>query len=375
MDYELGNCRPDELFDLVKLTNRIFRAARPGNMGEEYPLVFEAPNAENLLVARKDGHIVAHVGLCIRDASILGASLRVVSIGAVGTDPDHRGHGIASRLMGLARERAREAGASLMLISGERGLYKRLGYVQVGAFQSYIVPAGELEPGLTATPFTPDDLPALVRLYQSEPVRFLRPAEDWNKLLAASMLMNQPADMLVIRRGNAIVAYAGVQRPRPNTLAVRGPARVRECAGSRSALAGALPSIAREYGCPAAEVIAWPADAEWRSQALDRGWEWTPVPFPGTVGVIDAARFLAAVNPLLEERSGSDLSVTPHGEGARLQAGDETALLENFSQLTALIFGGETDDAHAQPELPPAIREAADQALPVPLLWYGYNYV
>ena len=46
MEYDIGHCRPDELFDLVDLANRVFRAGRPGDMGSEYPLVFEAPNAE-----------------------------------------------------------------------------------------------------------------------------------------------------------------------------------------------------------------------------------------------------------------------------------------------------------------------------------------
>ncbi len=375
MSYEYGTCRPEELYDLVELANRVFRAQRPGNMGEEYPLVFEAPNAENLLVARDNGRIVGHVGLCIRDASLLGARLRVSSIGAVATDPEHRGQGIASRLMELARERSRESRASLMLISGTRGLYQRLGYVQVGTFLSYLVPAGDPEPGVSATPFEADDLPAIVRLYQSEPVRFFRPVEDWHKLVAASMLMNQPADLLVIRRGNAIVAYAGVQRPGASGLGLRGPARVREVAGSRSALAAALPGIAREYGCSGSEVVTWASDAEWRSQALARGWEWAPLPFPGRVGIIDSQRFLTAVRPLLEERASGELVVTAQGEGVRLEAGGDSVLVERPGALTALLFGGETEEAHAVPFLPERLRAAVDVVLPVPLLWYGYNYV
>ncbi|HEU4753880.1 MAG TPA: GNAT family N-acetyltransferase, partial [Armatimonadota bacterium] len=106
MTYDLGPSRPEELFDLVDLANRVFRAGRPGDMGSEYPLVFEAPNAEHLFVARGDGRVVSHVGVCLRDAAILGARVRVASIGAVATDPDHRGHGLASRLMDMARAHA-----------------------------------------------------------------------------------------------------------------------------------------------------------------------------------------------------------------------------------------------------------------------------
>src|SRR5437588_11057815 len=104
MDYEFGHCRTEELVELLELANRVFRRGAPGDMGEEYPLVFEAPNVENLRVARHGESLVGHVGLCIRDAAILGARLRVASVGAVATDPEHRGHGIASRQMADARQ-------------------------------------------------------------------------------------------------------------------------------------------------------------------------------------------------------------------------------------------------------------------------------
>jgi GNAT superfamily N-acetyltransferase len=371
MAYELGRCRPEELYDLVDLANRVFRAQRPGDMGAEYPLVFELPNVEHLLVARHEGRIVSHVGICLRDAAILGAPLTVASIGAVATDPDHRGAGLATALMEDARRHAVERGASLMLISGGRGLYHRLGYVEVGSFLKYTLPAGPPAPEFGVAPFHPDDLGAVVSLYQAEPVRFIRPVEDWHKLVAASMLMNQPADLLVIRHRNAIVAYAGAQRP----VAGNAAARVREFAGSRSAIAAALPGIAAQYGVETADVITWRADAEWRSQAMLRGWSWNQVSFAGTLGIIHPAAFLTAIGPLLRERVGEELRIEPEGEGAVLEAGGETARLETMGQLTALVFGGDTEEAHALPELPPRVRALADAAFPLPLLWYGYNYV
>jgi predicted N-acetyltransferase YhbS len=374
-DYEIGPCRADELYDLVDLANRVFRAGRPGDMSAEYPLVFELPNVEHLMVARSGGRVVSHAGICLRDASILGAPVRVSSIGAVATDPEHRGKGLASRLMAEARRHSVERGASLMLISGGRGMYHRLGYVEVGAFLRYTVPAGPPDPNYQVSEFHRDDLPAVVSLYQSEPVRFIRPVEDWHKLVAASMLMNQPADLLVVRHGNAIVAYAGVQRPSPGAKSADAAARVREMAGSRGALAAALPGVARQYGVHAADVVTWRADAEWRAQALTRGWNWSQVPFAGTLGIIDPTRFLAAVRPLLEERVGAELRIEAEGEGARLSAGEESVVLSSMAELTALVFGGDTEEAHAIPELPPAVRAAADRAFPLPLLWYGYNYV
>ena len=374
MDYEFGHCAAGELGDLVALTNRVFRARRPGDMGEEYPLVFEPHNLENLRVARHDGRIVAHVGICLRNATVLGAPLRVASIGAVATDPDHRGHGLASRLMTDAREHAVRDGASLMLISGLRGLYHRLGYVQVGDFRRFEIPAGEPDPQVTVDLLDDPDLPAVVRLHQQEPVRFLRPLDDWHKLLAAGVLMNHAADLLVLREGGRIAAYAGVQRPDDPANAEK-PLLVKEIAGSRSALARALPGIAARYGTPAVELITSGADDAWSALTAERCWTGDATPFPGTLGIIDVARFVQTIQPLLAERCGDDLRLEPEGEGVRLSAGGESTVLSSPSHVTALVFGGETEEALAVPELPAAIAAAVARAFPWPLLWYGYNYV
>lgn len=373
MSYEFGHCRVEELPELITLTNRVFRTTRPGDMGAEYPLVFDERNVENLLLVRVAGRIVAHVGICLRDASLLGAAIRVASIGAVATDPAHRGHGIASQLMANAREQAVRSGASLMLISGLRGLYHRLGYVQVGEFRAYTVPAGSPNPELTVDLMKEADLPSFVRLHQAEPVRFFRTLDDWQRLLSAGMLMNQPADLWLLREGDIPVAYAGVQRPY-QPLDPTKPVLIKEFGGSRAALAQALPGIASRYGGSAVEFIASACDSTWSGAATSRGWTGVPRPFPGTLGIIDVPRFLSAIRPLLAERAGS-LRIVPEGNGARLEAAGESVLLQDSSQLTALLFGGETEEARAFPSLSPAVREVVNATLPLPLLWYGYNYV
>ena len=373
MDYEVGPCLLEQLPALVELANRVFRSGQPGDMGAEYPLVFDPGNVENLRVARVGGRVVSHVGICFRDASLLGASIRVASIGAVATDPEHRGSGLASRLMADARRHAMERGASLMLISGGRGLYHRLGYVDVGVFEDWRAPAGEPDPEYSAEPHYGGDLADVVRLHQAEPVRFHRPLDDWRRILAAGMLMNQPSDLVVIRRGDAAAAYAGVQRPKATDS--DAPVRVREIAGSREAIAAALPGIGRRYGAPSGSVIVSGSDTAWSIAAAARGWASTPAGFPGTLGIIDADRFLTAIAPLVEERVGPALRMDAAGDGARLRSGGETVELRTVGELTALVFGGETDEARAVPPPPPAIRAACEVAFPLPLLWYGYNYV
>jgi len=234
-------CRPEELPELVRLANEVFRP-RGGNMQAEYPLVFQPENCPNLRVVDVDGRLVSHVGLSIRDAFIDGVSLRVASVGAVCTAEDQRGQGFASALMADAAEYSRAQGAQLMLISGGRGLYHRLGYVTVGEFRRVVVQADDARStegadGVTVSPFQPADMDAVMAIHRNERVRFVRPAADWERLLQAGMLMNRVATLLVARQDGEPVAYLSfsirrgtrrdgrVRRGPSKSVAPAGPSR------------------------------------------------------------------------------------------------------------------------------------------------------
>src|SRR5438128_4030026 len=105
MPIETRACRLEERDALLALVNRVFNEG--GDMGAAFPLLFGPDNIEGLRVVPGDQGPVAHAGVCIRPAVILGARLKVASIGAVCTDPGHRGRGLASALMADARRSAR----------------------------------------------------------------------------------------------------------------------------------------------------------------------------------------------------------------------------------------------------------------------------
>lgn len=375
MTYELGTCRPDELGALVDLCNLVFRSRRPGNMGAEYPLVFDAGNLQQLRVARLGRQLVAHVGICIRDASILGARVRVASIGAVATHPDHRGHGLASALMEDARAHSVANGCSLMLISGGRGLYHRLGYVEVGSFLEARTASGVRADGVELRPYVSDDLNTIIALHQQEPVRFLRSRGDWEKVLAAGMLMNQHADLYTIRTGGVTCAYLAAQRPVADPEGSVPAVRVQEFAGSRAGIAAVLAELAARYGSPGARLFFRADDAPLSAECRVRGMEFIRTAFPGTLAVLDPVRFLGAMGPILEERASAPVSIQPLGEGLRVSLDGERMTLNTRGEASAFLFGGDTEEAGAIPEPPPGIFAALQGVLPIPLPWYGYNYV
>lgn len=357
-------CPTELLPSLRQLANAVFRA-EGGDMFREYPLVFDPQRPENMRVIVDGGRVVSHVGVCLRDASILGASLRVASIGAVSTLPQHRGLGYASALMQDAIERSREWGAQLMLISGGRGLYRRIGAIGSAQTERYELQPPEPGPDLALRRAAPADVALLARLYQREPVRFLRPTEDWEVLLRAEMLMNEPADCWLVLEDGEPEAYVAVQRPSP-----RRPPTVMEYAGSREAVWGALGLVAREYLARRLSLTLMPSDAALRAPLRRMGLQPRIEGFPGTVLVLDAAALLDRLSGLWSERVGAShlasLLVDADRDSITVRREGGTVRLTG-AEVTVAFFGpepGREPQVSPVPELPP-----------LPMLWYGYNYV
>jgi len=335
LSHTIRSCRADELPQLGALANSIFRARRPGDMVTEYPLLFAEENLEQLRVISVDGQIVAHVGILLRDILILGCRARTAAIGSVCTHPDFRGHGLASKLMADARQHAIDHGASLMLISGTRGLYRRLGYVEVGSFRRVTVQSKDVGEPIEIDLFRHGHLQATISLHQQEPVRFLRPREDWERLIAAGMIMNQPADMYVLRRASHAVAYVAVRRPSRSDAVPE----VVEFGGSRTAISHALPQLAGPHGSPVVSVIVRGDDPGWGWQLAGRSFTSTAIPFDGTVGILDVERFLGAIRPVLEERVGT-VDFDAEADSLTVRHGGDTYRLESSANVTAFLFGG-----------------------------------
>lgn len=357
---------PDRLDELVSLTNRVFRSQQ-GDMGREYPLVFDPDRTEGMRVILEDDKVVSHVGVCVRDAFILGIPLRVASIGAVCTDPEYRGRGFADQLMNDAVDRAREWGAHLMLISGDRGLYRRQGACRPGRYDSLEISEAELPPGLAFDQAGETEIPELASLYQREPVRFQRSYEDWMRLLAAGMLMNRAADCWLVRDTEETLAYVAVQRPDSHSTGDNLP-NVQEYAGSREAVWSALKALAGKYGSSSIRVTLMPEDRDLLYRARRETALIREHGFPGTLRLLDVAEVVDRMRPLWRERLGQaamdalelqadrdSLSYVSSGDRVRLEG----------PEVACALFGPEQGgESTGLPEIPT-----------LPLLWYGYNYV
>ncbi len=136
---------------------------------------------------RRDGRLVAAVGVFPLTWHVGGAALRVAAIGGVSTHPRYRGQGLMSTLMRHCVEEIRAAGYPLSWLSGMRRRYRHFGYEQCGNELLFTLKRADLQAagidgtGIEFRRLTEDDplLAEARRLHAAQPARCGRPAVEF----------------------------------------------------------------------------------------------------------------------------------------------------------------------------------------------------
>ena len=266
----------DEWPALRTAVNEVFRPDG-GDLTAQYPLLFDRAHRENLrvIIEAPGGAVIAHAGYVARDALVFRRRLRLACIGAVFTATPHRGRGLASRVFSDLLLRARPA-ADLLMVSGDRGLYRRQGFNPVPPLSRYRLsaPTGHIA-SVTVRAAQATDLKTMATLYDAEDVHFVRPPDDWSRLWAAARLVDAPARFWMVERGGKPVAYLATQAAAPRPDGSERPRRILELAGDRQALVDAAPAIADEFLVPS-------YDDTTRRLCEKQGWFRTARQFPIT---------------------------------------------------------------------------------------------
>lgn len=127
--------RREELPEIIGLSNRVFYPDGRVRMERVLPMLFANANVRNLRILVDESKVVAMAGMVISDLTMDEIRVRAACIGSVCTREEHRGRGLAAALMEDAVSHAASRGACLALISGGRGLYRRMGCVDAGLFR------------------------------------------------------------------------------------------------------------------------------------------------------------------------------------------------------------------------------------------------
>jgi len=371
--------KKDELRSAAELANLVFRHDSPYKMEEEFPLLFSENNLENMRVFVDAGKVVSMVGMCINDVIIMGCMIGAVCIGSVCTHPEYRNKGLASKLLEDATNRAVQEGASLMLVSGDRGLYRRFGCVDAGIYRWYSIKRDQLEvheKNLTLRKYGEKDVIELVKLHQLEPIRFIRTYEDFKTLLESKRLCDQISETYVVEQNGPVVAYVSLQLPRSRDL----PLAILELAGSRVAILKTLRSLMDDVGTESAIVRTTTADVELDHLMVSAGAKRSTGGFMGTVKLIDIERFLESIDTYMTEvigkRRRKNLSIKYEGKNSELSFTymDQKFSIRGIDEITSFIFGSVEKQQklkHANSEL----EDMLNSIFPMPLVDYGLNYV
>ncbi len=380
--------KAQEFASLCTLVNTVFRSDGVGRMEEQYPLLFAPENYDHLFVMVDDGVVVSHVGALTRDISVLGCRMSTMSIGAVATYESHRGQGLATQLMEAAVLKAVEQDAVLMPISGGRGLYTRLGAKRIGQYALFSVPRDTLPAGDGSAAGDSDaddrhicraeteDLHGMTRLYAEEPSRYVRSTTDLRMAVDAAWICDRDGETLVIREEGRPVAYAGIQKRRPDREDEASRARLAEIAGSRSALVRALPCLYDRYGVDCIEIVTTSSDHELASMLRPHGVTASPQGFTGTVLVLQPEQLLQVFEDYITDVLGQGVltwEVSADSVVFRCGGKDHTVA---SCDLGALVFGVAPPDPDPIEKLPTGLlRTALERVFPIQLPWYGFNFV
>ena len=396
--------RPADLGSLRALTDLVMREG----LVDQFAQLFCEDNYENLRVCVDDNRCVTHVGMTEGEAVLYGCRIQTACIGGVCTHPDYRKKGLASACFDDALRKSREDGVDIMIVSGDRNLYRMRGCVRVGSDLMFTIsrdsapistettaeddsPRNNISsaaapqrpipdtqpqpsaPSVTADVMTEAELPLVMDCYRSEPVRFARLPDDYRHALQSGWVMNRPSDFLVVRERGEFRGYVIVPRAPKD-----GSANLAEFAGDRRAILAALPQLLERYGCTSLGFQVQRHDALMRSFCEQAGLQGAPRATPGTVTLVNFPQFMERMRPYFAERLGtrvaSRLRFRQENEWYIFDLGDEL-LGTDRADASRLLFGTPEGLPRAAQDLHGALADALRTILPLPTLWYGINYV
>ena len=370
-----------QFFDsLVRMLDEVFRPHGGHSMGSDYPYFLREENFAQLLICRDGDRVVTHVGVLEKDVCYFGHRLKVGMVGGVGTHPDYRGRGLATKALLETFRRLRERGGHMMMISGGRGLYLRNGARSVGSFPECVIEIAQTseapDPGLELRECTPEDAPVLSAMYRLKPARFIRSLDEWTLHMAERFCANHASQFWLVRRGAHPAAYLIFRTYLENEQKV---VSVTEWGGSARDAVQALVTLARQSG---AQKVRWSTHRHERDLAaeLERagGSQVAANTMQGTLRIVNFELLMEALSGYMAELLGEDVARDMAfkelaGESFSVRMRGQEALVTGHAQLAEFLFGGGRD-ALPEPIEEGPLKEALSAVLPFPALRYDLTY-
>jgi len=367
--------KKNEFGSVMNLVNSVFRPEKK-SMQEEYAILFNRENLENMRIILEDGKPVSHAGISERDIVICGCRSRVGSIGAVCTDPEYRNKGYSTIILKDAIRKIDRDGADFMLVSGDRNLYDRLDCMRVGKVCKWTIrktDLGRLGPSVVQVrDFARNALQGMMKVYNREPVRYIRPVNDWNTGVECGQVMNRPCTFATIYEGRKFRGYVVIHLFDEGTSKIGD---VMEYAGSRKALFNAIPSIFKKFNLERLSFNIPFQDGEFIKSMREKNLNVSVIPVHGTVRIVNFTRLMQRLAPYFRRRIGriADSLVFKEENGRFIfELGRERVIIPNRRVLAWWILG--TPEGYMISGSG-GLENLLGRVFPIPFVWPGMNYV
>ncbi|MCR8843462.1 GNAT family N-acetyltransferase [Paenibacillus sp. SC116] len=375
-----------EMHEAILLADRIFRDAEQVSMATGFPYLYATTYSQSFGTYEGD-RLVGFNGLLPAVLRIGPAAVNVFSLGSVCIDPEARGRGYASSMLDHVKEHVKQAGASLLLVTGTRSLYTRAACHLFGAVTRVMLDQSHAQSILASQDSQPFHLRTMepyewLKLHavaRGRHVRYEQSVWDWVGLVKAeayASCVKLTHQVLVAERDGKIAACAVVAIPK-GTLKSRRPPFAVEWAGDASAVACLLAYATVNNNLPVLEV-----PVNWHENELSEIFNSIPSISEqnlGTVYMADIEQFVEEIRPYWLQHDatvGAQLNIRladqdKNEDEYELSIPQLSPLRLSGQQLTALLF-----TPHTQLDLPSGWAAALQPILPIPLpSTSGLNYI
>lgn len=371
---EIRLLHEEEFKEAVNLSDQVFRDKEHISMGKAFPHVF----SDYLLQsygAFIDQKLVAFTGLVPSLVHIGSAQLKVYSLGSVATHPEHRKKGYASEILKRILHHIDQSEASLLLVSGDRDLYKRVNCFPFGTIHEYkLTPLSLSEHDLNVEyirEFAPTDWFQIKELADHQIARFEQSIWDLAMLIKvepfASIYKLKHKVLVSTKDGkiDAFLVIAMKSEGHSDSIAI-------EWAGDESAIAELL-----HYGMVKFKLNQVKINIPWHEKKLLsklHSLENTVKPLLGTIRIVNAERLFQQLSPYLEEKNQAlfkRLNVKTMDDGYTQISTNRESILLNPFELVQMIFGDNLNR-----NIDGELKDIVNELFPIPFPnTAGLNYV
>ncbi len=337
---EIRHLTVAELELAIQLSDKTFRNELQVSMWKAFPLVFSS-NSNLAFGAFDKEKLVCFFGLVPFRLKIGPAYVDAFSIGSVCTDPEYRGKGIASKILAKINDFTKDVGASLLLVSGDRGLYTRNGCLPVGKSYTYHITnhgattknEGNIRRGTNA------DLMRVYALSQQTYVRYESSINEWKTLLDAggyASIFNLRQSFFVSELNGEITGYVVVGLPDKSDL--KQPSIITEWGGDSKSIFSIIMGILEEK-----EVGALKIKVPWHDALTETLVDYLVEEgsIGGTVRVIHPERLVEQIMPYLASKDPairSKLKVQWNKDGTVVLKYDGESWLLPEAEFSNMLF-------------------------------------